>query len=473
MRALLLRPAPENERFGLGPFFRVEPLGLEYVAAALRSHGHSVAVADLRFEKLEPLIRRERPDWIGIGCTHALDAPAVVRLARAAKRIAPRLRTIIGGHAAALDPAGLLVAGVDAVSTEDAETSLADLADGLACGRPLTEIPGLALRSADGELLRTPPALPASLDAIPLPARDTVARFRRRYHCVHKMNVWAVETARGCPFRCSFCSVPARYGRTLHARSIDWVCRDFAQVGEHVFVVDDLFFHPAERSLELASALAADRIRKRWMLVQTRVDLVARRPDLLAAWRPLADEIDLFFGFEAPTDHGLEALDKDFGIDELEQGIARARELGFGITGNFVVDPSWTERDFHSLWQLVDRLSLRRVGYTVLTPMPGTPLFSELWPRIDEHDRSRYDMHHAIIEPRLGRQRFFELFAETWRRNVLGHDSARSWWRWLRGVPPARAGLLLASLWRTQRLFRASAYLAEAPVALPARIDRD
>ena len=35
MHVLLLRPVPENDRFGLGPFFRIEPLGLEYIAAAL------------------------------------------------------------------------------------------------------------------------------------------------------------------------------------------------------------------------------------------------------------------------------------------------------------------------------------------------------------------------------------------------------------------------------------------------------
>jgi radical SAM superfamily enzyme YgiQ (UPF0313 family) len=194
---------------------------------------------------------------------------------------------------------------------------------------------------------------------------------------------------------------------------------------------------------------------------------------VLAAWRPLSDEIDLFFGFESPTDQGLSALNKDFGVDEVERGVGAARQLGFGVTGNFVVDPGWTEHDFHCLWELVDRLQLRRVGYTVLTPMPGTALFSELSPRIVDSDRSRYDMHHAVVEPLLGRHRFFELFAETWRRNVLGQKSAGGWWRWLRGVPPAQAGLLLASLWRTQRLFRASAYLAEGPLAAPARIDRD
>ena len=43
MNVLLLRPDPGNERFGLGPFFRVEPLGLEYIAAALSARGHAAA----------------------------------------------------------------------------------------------------------------------------------------------------------------------------------------------------------------------------------------------------------------------------------------------------------------------------------------------------------------------------------------------------------------------------------------------
>ena len=45
MKVLLLRPVPSNERFGLGPFFRIEPLGLEYIAAALETNGHQVGAA--------------------------------------------------------------------------------------------------------------------------------------------------------------------------------------------------------------------------------------------------------------------------------------------------------------------------------------------------------------------------------------------------------------------------------------------
>ena len=49
MHVLLLRPVPGNDRFGLGPFFRIEPLGLEYIAAALEMRGHRATVVDLRY----------------------------------------------------------------------------------------------------------------------------------------------------------------------------------------------------------------------------------------------------------------------------------------------------------------------------------------------------------------------------------------------------------------------------------------
>ena len=65
MRVVLLRPVPANERFGLGPFFRIEPLGMEYIAAALEASGHEVTLADLRFASLEMHLRRARPGLVG------------------------------------------------------------------------------------------------------------------------------------------------------------------------------------------------------------------------------------------------------------------------------------------------------------------------------------------------------------------------------------------------------------------------
>ena len=78
MNVLLLRPDPGNERFGLGPFFRVEPLGLEYIAAALRTRGHSPAIVDLRFRRVSSWVKRTRPRLVGISCMHALEYDRVL-----------------------------------------------------------------------------------------------------------------------------------------------------------------------------------------------------------------------------------------------------------------------------------------------------------------------------------------------------------------------------------------------------------
>ena len=76
-----------------------------------------------------------------------------------------------------------------------------------------------------------------------------------------------------------------------------------------------MFWHHPSRSRALADALVGQRLRKDWMLVQTRVDVVARHPELLEAWRPVAREFDIFFGLEAATDTGLANLTKDTTVD--------------------------------------------------------------------------------------------------------------------------------------------------------------
>ncbi|MBK8995642.1 MAG: cobalamin-dependent protein [Myxococcales bacterium] len=462
MRALLLRPAA-RERFGLGPFFRVEPLGLEYLAAALRQAGHQAEIRDLR---LGSDLGRERPGLVGISCIHTLDVPETRALARRVKARWPGTFVMVGGHAAAADPEAFSAPEIDAVGLGAGERSVPRLAAALARGEGLSGLSGFRLRGRD--LARATSADEDGLDPSLLPARELVAGYRKHYRCVHRSPIWALETGRGCPFRCSFCSV----GRadSYRPRDIDAVCRDFAEVGGDVFVIDDLFFYPRDRSRELAQELRKRGVKKRWILVQTRADTVARSADVLEAWRPLAERFDLFFGFEAATDRALSALQKDATIADSEEAVRLCRSLEFGVTGNFVVDPDWGEGDFEDLWALLDRLRLDRVGFTVLTPLPGTGYYEREKARLAEQDFSRFDMHHVLWEPRLGRRRFYELMVQSWKKNVLSSGNAsRRWLRWFRGIGVRDALALAGVLYRTQRLMDVDAYLDDTfPLELPA-----
>jgi radical SAM superfamily enzyme YgiQ (UPF0313 family) len=255
------------------------------------------------------------------------------------------------------------------------------------------------------------------------------------------------------------------YDRGVRLRSIESVCQDFAATGPHVFVADDLFWYQPARSLALATELKRRGIRKRWLLVQSRTDLVARHPELLEAWRPIAQDFDIFFGLEAATDEGLERLSKDATVNLTVDAVCTARACGYGVTGNFVIDPDWDEDDFARLWAFVERHGLSNAGFTVLTPLPGTAYFEEMRPRIRAVAWSQYDMHHLLWEPRLGPARFFELYCETWRRSVLNLRGRKSWREWARQVNVRDVPHLTRMLLRTQRMMRPAAYLEEHRLA--------
>jgi len=476
MNVLLLRPAPSNERFGLGPFFRIEPLGLEYIAAALERHGHRATIRDLRFSNaVEAVVTKARPAVVGISCMHALEIDDVLATIRRIKRASPDVFVIVGGHSASAFPEPFFDQDVNAICLDDGERGVPALVTALERKTPLDVVPGWLLRRRGETPHRTcDPTESFVLDDVPLPARHAVAGWRKQYACLHHRPTYLIETARGCPFRCTFCSVWQLFDRTVRERSIGSVCDDFADTGDHVFVADDLFWHHASRSEALAKALVSRGIRKDWVLVQSRVDLVARHPQLLEAWRPIAREFDIFFGLEAATDAGLESLRKDSTVNQTADAIAIAREVGYGVTGNFVIDPDWTEADFERLWAFVERHRLTGVGFTILTPLPGTSYFDTMRSRIRAVQWSQFDMHHLLWEPRLGAQRFFELYCETWRRSVLNLKGSKKWWHWAAQARPRHWAHLARVLRQTQRLMHVPHYVREhrlSPAAMQEKCD--
>ena len=70
-------------------------------------------------------------------------------------------------------------------------------------------------------------------------------------------------------------------------------------------------------------------------------------------------------------------------------------------------------------------------------------------------------MHHVLWEPKLGPERFFELYCETWKRSVLNLKGEKKWWQWMQHTRPRHWGFTLRALLRTQRMMSRSHYLRE------------
>jgi radical SAM superfamily enzyme YgiQ (UPF0313 family) len=422
----------------------------------------------MRFERrgVAAILKAFRPEVAGIACLHILDVPATLELARQVKAFDHAIFVAVGGHAASAYPAALdHNSALDAICIGEGEDVMAALCDAIEKRKALDEVPSLLLpRGNDG--FRPSRAKEGWLDLpqVKPPDRSTVARYQKHYCCLNYMPVWTLETARGCPHRCKFCSVWQFYRRTYRCHAPAHVRQDFEAVGQHVFVIDDLFWAEKEQSQELAHALLASPERKRWILAQSRPDLVSENADLLELWRPLAKNFDIFFGFESPTRAGLDSLNKESDISKTVAAIKLARRLGFGVTGNFIIDPDFSEHDFAALWRFLDEHQLYRVGFTILTPLPGTYFFEQSEARLQVLDWNQYDLHHLLWTPRLPVKRFFELYSQTWQRTVLNTAGRKKWWRWLKDVDPRHLPRLARILMRTRRLMDPEAYLAETKI---------
>src|SRR5262249_27756173 len=161
-------PVPANDRFGLAPFFRIEPLGLEYIAAALEAEGHEATIVDLRFGRsLERWLQRVKPRVVGIACMHALATDEALDDADRVRRLQPECFILIGGHSAAAYPLPFQSPAVDATAVTDGELVVPRLVEALEKGRPVGEVPGLLLRHRDGQFRPTPsPEETFALDSV-------------------------------------------------------------------------------------------------------------------------------------------------------------------------------------------------------------------------------------------------------------------------------------------------------------------
>jgi len=465
LRVLLVKPRNSTVHFGLAPFFRTEPLGLEYISGALQAHGHNVSIVDMCFEyrSIAKLIKSLKPELIGISCLHILDLAATLKHAKEIKAVDPSIFVAVGGHAISSYPKAMEENwSVDAICVGEGESVMVALCDALQNHTPLKDVPSLLLPTGNGSF--TPAAESSDwldLDQACCPDRAAAEKYRKHYVCLNYMPVWTMETTRGCRHRCKFCSVWQFYGGACRYHAPRNVRTDFENIGKNVFIIDDLFWADPARSSELANELLASGERKNWILVQSRVDLVSRSADLLKLWRPLAKNFDIFFGFESPTRQGLDSLHKGTDISKTLEAVKVARECGFGVTGNFIIDPDFTEENFIELWDFIEANQLFRVGFTILTPLPGTQYFEQSKAQLEVMDWNQFDLHHLLWKPRLPVERFFELYCETWRRTVLNAGGRKKWWQWLKNVDVRHIGHMARILIRSQQLMDPNAYLAE------------
>jgi radical SAM superfamily enzyme YgiQ (UPF0313 family) len=416
MKIALLK-APIGGILGLEMLTFVEPLGLICVAGGLEALGHEVRIFDLRIDGEEPGLARCRafdPDLVGLQCNFTTERFRTLRLARRVRAEMARAFVVVGGHDASREPHWFSGPAFDAIAVGDGEEILPPLVEALDRGGDLARVPGLVLNRDGGQVDTGHAPARRELDTLPLPARHLIAEYAPHYYINFRKPLALFETARGCPFKCNFCSVWKFHESTFREKSPARVVEELKAIeAPNIFITDDIFWMNVKRGEELARAIKAAGIRK-YFTVQTRTDIICKFPHLIEMWKECGD-LAIFLGLEAVTDEGLDRVNKKNTAANNERALAILKELGVGFTPNFIVDPAWDRDDFARLREWISRTGAYNSGFSVLTPLPGTDLWESAQAQVVTENWEMFDIIHAVLPTKLPLEEFYEEYSALWR----------------------------------------------------------
>lgn len=419
MRILLVQPDYQVGEFGFRLAAMPEPLHLEILAACLPDH--EVRILDMRIEaNLLRVLEDFQPDLVGVTAL-TTEVYTAREILMAVKSFSEEIFTVVGGHHCTLMPEDFQIPQVDAIALGEGEFVLPDLVEAVQAGGALARVPNLIWRAKDGRYVRNARHMPSrtTMDAVPLPRRDLVAKYRQDYFFLFDRPDSSVASSRGCPFRCNFCSVHEFYGGRTRLMSPGRVLDEIRHVDtRHITFVDDNFLLSYRRESKIASLIKAEGLALSFSM-EARTDSIARHPDLVDKWVDIG-LYAVLLGLEGASDDILASVNKSNRLAVNNEAIRILKANGVIIWGAFIVDPTWSAEEFDRLRDYVNEQEITHTQFTVLTPLVGTQLYRERFNDLLTYDYTCYDTLHAVIPTRLPRVEFYQRFANLYQQTDLG-----------------------------------------------------
>jgi magnesium-protoporphyrin IX monomethyl ester (oxidative) cyclase len=212
-------------------YLRLEPLGLERVAAAALQANHDVRILDLQIFGHHDFARELlefAPEVIAFSLNYLANVPEVLDLAKRTKALQRNCSVVVGGHSASFIADELLKHGqgaIDCVVRGEGEAIMPRVLEAIG-DRQLHRLPGVVTLDGHGPA----PLMLEHLDGY-TPARH-LARRRKKYFIGVLDPCASIEFTRGCPWDCSFCSAWTFYGRSYRKSSAAAVAEDLVSINE-------------------------------------------------------------------------------------------------------------------------------------------------------------------------------------------------------------------------------------------------
>lgn len=383
------------------------PLGISYLGAYLERHGYEVELCDsliegfdhseylygdfirygLTIAQIKARIQKFQPDVVGVSCLFTIMAQSAYEICRITKELNPDIVTIMGGaHPSSMTEDVLSQGCIDFVVPGEGEITLLKLLGAIQNGQNLRYIQGIAFLQ-NGHVQRTPVSdFLMNLDELPMPARhllpmDEYFKKNRPHGTATKYDhSTPIITSRGCPAKCTFCSIHTVWGREFRGRSGKNVVEELMHLKEkyrvkEIQIEDDNLTYSKPRAHELL-----DRI------IEADLGLSFTTPNGIAAWvmdKPLLEKLKkagfyrLTFAVESGNEQVLHDLvRKPLRLKTIREIVPLARSIGFEIDTFWVVGfPGETKAQINDTINFANSLDVDNIKFFIATPYPGTELY--------------------------------------------------------------------------------------------------
>jgi len=413
--AVFLEPKPASAH--IFSLYALPRLGGVLLATLLRDRGWEVKVFVEEVQEID-FDQVLEADLVGIS-TITSTAPRAYALADEIRRTG--IPVMIGGpHVTFLPEEGLEHA--DMVVRGEGEKPVLALADYFEGLIGLEDVPGLSWRKGERMIHNPLPDKAVDLDDLPVPDLSLIHGFIREGSLASR--VIPIQTTRGCPYNCTFCSVTGMFGRKLRKRSPEAIVGELARYSDSgvvTFFYDDNFTADRDHAGKICRSIIKSELHLNWS-AQVRQE-VARDRELLELMYQAGCRT-VFIGFESVNPEALVESRKSQSVLEMVSAVRAIRNTGIEVHGMFILGfDADDSSNLEATLQFAMRTPITTAQFLLLTPFPGTELLKHLADegRILLTDWSLYDGHHVVFTPRhLGPR-------QLQRRQVRSHWRFYSW----------------------------------------------
>lgn len=358
---------------GRGPCSTKEkrfPLGLGFLISVLRKAGHNVFFIDNYLKPSTALedgfLHENNIDYVGIYANTICfrDTERMIAVcADLRKQALWQGKIMVGGPHTSVQPESISKE-VDFIVQGEGEISILDIVEGRETNRFVQGKPV------------------ENLDSLPMPAYDCFQDdlYWTRVEPLPDDPIYTMNTSRGCPFHCRFCSVKGIWGKTFRAFSAERIVADIekliADYGvKGIYFREDHFTFHKKRTRDFCNLLIAKNIKIKWF-AESRVDVLDE--DLLALMRKSGCEW-LYLGCESGTQKMLDYYIKGVTLKQIEDAVALCQKYDIKTYTSWIVGgPGETDEDIQKTLDFIDKLKPTQAGKNVFMGLPGSDFYDEL-----------------------------------------------------------------------------------------------